>query len=370
MDILTFAGLASGFVLLVLGGEFLVRGASRLAVIAGISPLVVGLTIVAAGTSSPELAVSVQAVAGGTGDVSVGNVIGSNIFNTLAVLGVCAIAAPLIVHSRVVRVDIPIMAGASLLVVLLVAFDGAINWYDGLTLVVLLVVYVFWTICQSRNESRVVSDEFAREFDGAVARDRRTILIQVALVIAGLVILVLGARLLVDSGVALARDLGVSDAIIGLTIIAVGTSLPEVATSVIATIRDERDIAVGNVVGSNLFNLLGILGVTGVVAPLLGASSLAVIDTIIAFDLPVMVATALVCLPMLFKGRLVRWEGVLFLVAYTAYVLFLVLTETGNGASETLATALVFSSPFVVAVLGWNLYQSLRVRASPSGESA
>ena len=167
-----------------------------------------------------------------------------------------------------------------------------------------------------------------------------------------------------------AADLVPSDAVIGLTIIAVGTSLPEVATSVIATIRNQRDIAVGNVVGSNLFNLLGILGVTGVVAPVLGASSLAVIDTIIAFDMPVMVATALICLPMLFKGRLDRWEGALFLAAYTAYVVFLVLTETGSGASETLATALLFSSPMVVAVIGRNLYQSLRIRVSRSGETA
>lgn len=367
MDLLTVAGLAAGLVLLVLGGEFLVRGASRLAVIAGISPLVVGLTVVAAGTSAPELAVSVQAVAGGTGDVSVGNVIGSNIFNTLAILGLCAIAAPLAVHSNVIRIDIPIMVGASLLLVVLVVFDNAINWYDGLLLAGLLVSYVVWSIRQSRKESREVADEFSREFDGNVRHDRRTILVNLVFVLAGLGVLILGACLLVDSGVTLASDLGVSDAVIGLTIIAVGTSLPEVATSVVATIRNERDIAVGNVVGSNLFNILGILGVTSLVAPLVGSSSLAVIDTIVEFDLPVMVATALICLPMLFKGQLVRWEGVLFVVAYATYVVFLILTETGSGARETLGNALLFSSPLVVIVLGWSLYQGLR--RSPEGSA-
>ncbi|MGD9934711.1 MAG: calcium/sodium antiporter [Dehalococcoidia bacterium] len=360
MDLLTFLGLAAGFVLLVAGGEFLVRGASKLAVIGGISPLVVGLTVVAAGTSSPELAVSVQAVAAGTGDVSVGNVIGSNIFNTLAILGLCAIAAPLVVHSKVVRIDIPLMVAASLLLVLLVAFDNAVNWYDGVLLVTLLVGYVAWSIRQSRRESRAINDEFAREYDGTIRRDKRTILVNIAFVLAGLGVLILGARFLVDSGVTLARDLGVSDAVIGLTIIAVGTSLPEVATSVIATLRNERDIAIGNVVGSNLFNILGILGVTAMVTPMAGSASLAVIDTIVAFDLPVMVATALICLPMLFKGRLVRWEGFLFVAAYATYVVFLVLTETGAGARETLANALIFTSPLVLIVLGWSIYQGIR----------
>ncbi len=174
----------------------------------------------------------------------------------------------------------------------------------------------------------------------------------------------LGARLLVDASVEMATSLGISDAVIGLTIVAVGTSLPEVATSVVATIRNERDIAVGNAVGSNLFNILGILGVTAMVAPAASSASLAVIDTIIEFDLPVMVATAIICLPMLFKGRLVRWEGMLFLAAYASYLVFLVLTETESGARETFANAMLFSSPLVLIVLGWSVYQAMRGRSA------
>ncbi len=361
MNILTFAGLAAGLMLLVLGGEFLVRGASRLAIVAGVSPLVIGLTIVAAGTSSPELAVSVQASLGGNPDVSMGNVVGSNIFNTLGILGLCALFVPLIVHSKVVRVDIPIMIGASLLMAALAAFDRSLDWYDGLILLALFVLYTGWTIVQSRRENRDVKAEFDAEFDGGRSPHTRTFVLKnIALVLAGLGVLVVGARLLVDSGVELASSLGVSDAVIGLTIIAIGTSLPEVATSVIATIRNERDIAVGNVVGSNIFNILGILGVASVIAPLGGDSALAVKDTIAKFDLPIMVATAVVCLPMLFKGRLVRWEGISFIAAYAAYVVFLILTETGSGARGTFALALLLFSPLVLAVMGWSVFRALR----------
>ncbi|MGD9935723.1 MAG: calcium/sodium antiporter, partial [Dehalococcoidia bacterium] len=337
MDILTFAGLAGGLVLLVAGGEFLVRGASRLAVIAGISPLVVGLTVVAAGTSSPELAVSVQASLGGNPDVSMGNVVGSNIFNTLGILGLCAIAAPLVVRSKVVRIDIPIMIAASVILALLTVFDGSLDWYDGLLLLVAFVSYVVWTVLQGRRETQDVRAEFGAEFDGRIPRSPFFLARNVLLLLTGLGVLVLGARLLVDSGVELASSLGVSDAVVGLTIIAIGTSLPEVATSVIATIRNERDIAVGNVVGSNIFNILGILGVASAIAPVGGDAALQVKDTIARFDMPVMVATAIVCLPMLFKGHLVRWEGIAFLGAYATYVAFLILTETESGARGTFA---------------------------------
>ena len=360
MDVLTIVGLAAGFVLLVVGGEFLVRGASKLAVIAGISPLVVGLTVVAAGTSSPELAVSVQASLGGNPDVSMGNVVGSNIFNTLAILGLCALFLPLLVHSKVVRIDIPIMIGASVLLALLTVFDGSLDWYDGVVLLAAFIAYVAWTVVQARRETRDVRAEFGAEFDGGAPRSPHFLVKNLLLLLAGLGVLVVGARLLVGSAVALASSLGVSDAIVGLTIIAIGTSLPEVATSVIATIRKERDIAVGNVVGSNIFNVLGILGVAAAIAPVGGEAALQVKDTIVRFDMPIMVATAIVCLPMLFKGHLVRWEGVAFLVAYGAYVVFLILTETGSGARGTFVGALLFSSPLVAAVLGWSVFRALR----------
>ncbi|HSO11527.1 MAG TPA: calcium/sodium antiporter, partial [Anaerolineales bacterium] len=256
ITILLFIG---GLVVLILGAELLVRGASRLAAAVGISPLVIGLTIVAAGTASPEIAVSLQAAVNGQGDLTLGNVLGSNIFNILFILGITAILAPIVIAEQLIRKDAPIMLGVSLLAFAL-GVDGNLGLWDGLTLIAGLIVYTVFALRQSRRESREVQKEYAREFAEKQPRSARNTSTNVLFILIGLGLLVLGARWLVDSAVTIAKVLGVSELVIGLTIVAVGTSLPEVATSVIAAIKGESDIAVGNAVGSNIFNLLGVLG--------------------------------------------------------------------------------------------------------------
>jgi cation:H+ antiporter len=333
--------LVAGLAMLVLGAELLVRGASRLALRFGVSPLVIGLTVVAFGTSSPELAVSVQSGLEGKADIAVGNVVGSNIFNVLAVLGLSALIAPLIVQQQLVRFEVPLVIGISALILLL-AQDGRIGLFDGLLLVGGLIGYTLLVIQQSRRESAAVTTEYEKEFGATVAGWLGRLPIQIACVLGGLGLLVLGATWLVDSAVSIARALDVSEAVIGLTIVAAGTSFPELATSVVAAIRGERDIAVGNVVGSSLFNLLGILGSAALATP----GGLSVAPALVNFDIPVMIAVAFACLPILATGqRIARWEGVLFLSFYAVYVGYLILAATQHDALE----------PFTAAMLGFVL---------------
>ncbi len=317
---------------LILGAELLVRGASKLALSFGISPLVVGLTVVAFGTSSPEMAVSVQSALSGQVDLALGNVVGSNIFNVLFILGASALIVPLIVAQQLVRQEVPIMIGASLLLLLL-ALDGGISRLDGALLFGLLAVYTGFLVVQSRKEGKAVEQEYAQEFGEAAksAWDSHWAA-QLGLIAAGLGLLVLGSNWLVEAAIAFAKVLGVSELVIGLTIVAAGTSLPEVATSILAAIRGERDIAVGNVVGSNTFNVLGVLGVSGLVAP----AALSVPPSMLAFDIPVMIAVALACLPIFFTGNLIaRWEGALFLGFYVAYTAYLILAAQSHDALVT-----------------------------------
>lgn len=326
-----------GLITLVGGAQLLVRGASRLALSFGISPLVVGLTVVAFGTSAPELAVSVRSSWGGQVDIALGNVVGSNIFNVLFILGLSALVAPLLVAPQLIRQEVPLMIGASLLV-FGVALDGGIGRADGALLFGLLVAYMVFLIRQSRRESRATQDEYAQEFaaPSAGAWDSHWGA-QLALIVGGLALLVLGANWLVDAAVSFARALGFSEMVIGLTIVAAGTSLPEVATSVVATLRGERDIAVGNVIGSNTFNLLGVLGLSSLVAP----QALPVAPAMLSFDLPVMIGVALACLPIFFTGHLIaRWEGALFLAYYAAYMAYLLLAAQRHDLLDTYAMAM------------------------------
>ena len=250
----------AGLVGLVAGAELLVRGASKLALSFGISPLVVGLTIVAFGTSAPEMAVSVGAVLGGKNDIAIGNVVGSNIFNVLFILGISALITPLVVNVQLIRQEVPIMLGASLLL-LIFALDGQVGVVDGAMLFALLLAYTVFLIVQSRSETQSANDEYAAEFKPAEKGgwDER-LPVQLGLIVIGLAFLVLGSHWLVTAAVVFAKALGVSDVVIALTIVAAGTSMPEVATSVMAAIKGERDIAVGNVVGSSTFNILGCVG--------------------------------------------------------------------------------------------------------------
>jgi cation:H+ antiporter len=336
---MTFVYLIAGLVLLVAGAEVLVRGAAKLAAQFGIPPLIIGLTVVAFGTSAPETAVSVQAALNGSGDIAIGNVLGSNIANVLLILGVTSLVAPLIVSRQLIRLDVPIMIGASLVTYAL-AWDGSLSRLDGALLFSAVIAYTLFLIISSRRATAAATadDEFAKEFGLDETPKRYASLINAGLVVAGLVLLVTGSNFLVEGAVSLARALGLSELVIGLTVIAVGTSLPELATSILAAIRGERDIAVGNIVGSNIFNLLCVLGLASLVSP----DAISVAANALAFDFPVMIAVALACLPIFFSGYTIkRWEGLLFLAYYVAYTVYLVLVSTGRPLAEVFGDAMI-----------------------------
>ncbi len=317
MILLTFI---FGLVFLIIGAEALVRGASRLASSLGIAPLIIGLTVVAFGTSSPELAVSLKASLANQADIALGNIIGSNIFNVLFILGLSALIVPLVVSRQLVRLDVPLMIGLSILVLLL-SLDRNFGRVDGLLMLASLCGYLVFLIRQSRREVAPASDEFEQEYGGGRSASPQWLRNGV-LIIVGLGLLLLGSRWLVDSAVTFARHLGVSELIVGLTIVAAGTSLPEVVTSLFAALKGERDIAVGNVVGSNLFNIMGVLGIAGLVAP----GGVPISSAVLGFDLPVMIAVALACLPMFFTGGIIsRWEGAVLLAYYATYTTYLIL---------------------------------------------
>lgn len=331
MDIMTIGLMLGGLVCLAIGGELLVRGASHLAALVGISPLVIGLTVVAFGTSSPELAVSIQAGLAGKSDIAIGNVIGSNIFNILFILGACALISPLIVAVQLIRREVPFMIAVSLLLAVL-ALDSTIGWSDGLLLFSLLLGYIVWSIYASRKESAAVQDEYVQEYGLQKLRERPTVAIwvmQLGMIIVGLGLLALGSNWLVESATTIARSIGISDVVIGLTIVAAGTSLPEVVASIVATLKQERDIAIGNAVGSNIFNILGILGIASLVTP----GGLVVAPSVITFDLPVMIAVAFAVMPIFVSGLSInRWEGALFLGYYVAYTVYLIMAATEHDA--------------------------------------
>lgn len=338
MTLMTIALLVGGLAVLTFGADLLVRGATALAIVVGISPLVVGLTVVAYGTSTPELAVSIAAGLEGNADIAVANVIGSNIFNVLFILGACALIAPLAVSRQLVKFDVPLMVGASALVVAM-GLDGRYGIIDGVVLTAGILGYTAFSIFKSRKEQRAERDAAG---EGALPQSKggmRASLLNVGLVVAGLLLLALGSGWFVQGAIEIARFLGVSDVVIGLTIVAAGTSLPEVATSIIATIKGQRDIAIGNVVGSNIYNVLGILGVASLVTP----GGLAVAPSTIAVDLPVMLAVAVACVPV-FVTRLSidRWEGALFLTSYVVYVAYLVLSAVGNPGLPTFLSAVMW----------------------------
>lgn len=349
MTLMTFVYLLAGLILLVAGAEVLVRGAAKLAAQFGISPLVIGLTVVAFGTSAPETAVSVQAALNGSGDIAIGNVLGSNIANVLLILGVTALVAPLVVSRQLIRLDVPIMIGASL-VTFGLAWDGELSRLDGTLLFTAVVAYTLFLIISSRREKKAeADDEFAKEFGLDAPAKPYASLINAGLVIGGLVLLVLGSNFLVEGAVSLARALGLSELVIGLTVIAIGTSLPELATSILAAFRGERDIAVGNIVGSNIFNLLCVLGLASLVSP----QAISVSAQALAFDFPVMIGVAVACLPIFFVGYSIsRWEGVLFLGYYVAYTLYLIMSSTGRPFAETFGDAILgYVLPLTVVTL-------------------
>jgi len=336
----------SGLAVLVSGGEALVRGASALAAAARISPLVIGLTVVAFGTSAPELAVTSRAAFTGSADLAIGNVVGSNIANVLLILGLSALVAPLVVSTRLIRFDVPLVICASILMLLL-GLDHSIGSRDGTLFLGLLTAYVLWSIRVGREEREDVQASFAGAIPAGERRGRVTR--QIVLVLLGLGLLAIGAHWLVGGAVQIARLLGVQELVIGLTVVAVGTSLPELVTSIMAALRGERELAVGNVIGSNLFNILGVLGMAAVLAP----EGIPVSPAALSLDIPIMIATAIACLPIFFTGHLVaRWEGGLFFFYYLAYTTYLIVDAREHASSEGFELVMVaFVIPLTLATL-------------------
>jgi cation:H+ antiporter len=307
---LAIVSILGGLVLLGLGAEGLVRGSSSIALRLGVTPVVIGLTIVAFGTGSPEMIVSLQAALAGSSDLALGNVVGSNIANIALILGCAALARPLHVRSALLWREVPVMVFVTLLLVVL-SRDGELGRLDGAILTAGAIIYTVGAYFASRRDRDPrVAAEFAQELPQVQPGTGRAI----ALVIAGFAGLLIGAHVLVDGAVVIAQSLGMSEVVIGLTVIAIGTSLPELATSVVAALRNDADVAFGNVLGSNILNILLILGVVAMIRPIstLGLRTL---------DLWAMIGSAILLYPLLLRGRILdRWDGAVLLLGYGTYL--------------------------------------------------
>lgn len=298
-----------GLIMLFLGGEGLVRGASRLARVLGISPIVIGLTVVAFGTSAPEFVVGLIAALKGASDVVLGNIIGSNISNIGLILGIGAIISPLIIQIRIIKVEVPIMIALSLILYGLAAWSLNLGLLQGVFLFGALIAFTIYSYFGSKKEPKEVEEEF-EEFVGSGNSVRK----QVVFIVLGLVALIIGARFVVDSAIFIARVVGISELVISITAVAIGTSLPELSTTIIAAIRKEHDIIVGNIIGSNIFNI-GILGVISIIHPVTVDSAL------LRFEFPVMIFFSILVLPLMITGKKVgRVEGISLLVLYAAFI--------------------------------------------------
>jgi cation:H+ antiporter len=365
--LISFCVILLGLVGLIIGGDLLVRGASKLAAAARISPLVIGITVVSFGTSAPELAVTVQAALAGSPELAVGNVVGSNIANVLLILGAAALIAPLAVQSRIVKVDLPMIFGAAL-AFWLMALDGVISWVDGAILFAALLVYLVWSIKQGSGEQEEVQQQFsdAAEQKSKQPKGGKTMRLakQGLLLVGGLVILVISAQGMVAGSTEIARHFGVSDLVIGLTVVAIGTSLPELVASVVASWRSQGDIAVGNVVGSNLFNILAVLGIGAMVAP----DGIPVPRDALYLDIPIMIAVTFACLPVFFTGcRINRAEGAVLLGYFIAYTTYVVMGATDASYTRSFEIAMLgFVIPITLLGIGYSVYQSMRVRRANS----
>lgn len=367
MNVLLVIRFLVGLGLLVFGAELLVRQAARIAQNLGVAPVVVGLTVVAFGTSAPELAIGIQSTLGGSADIAIGNVVGSNIANVLLILGISATITPMLVAQQLIRFDVPIMIGASLLFYWM-SWNGYISRPEGVVLSVLLVLYILFVVWQAHRSSYMTTREYEEGYAETGTEVRGGIVARMVIFVAGLLIMVMGARFLVGSASEIARALGVSELIIGLTIVAIGTSAPELATSIIASYRGQRDIAVGNVVGSNIFNILFVLGTTATVSP----KALVVSPQALAFDIPFMCAVMLVCLPVFFAGSAVRrWEGLLFLAYYVVYTAYLYMSAASLEALPRFSRILlVYAVPLTVLGIVLAVAAELRRRRIAAAAAA
>ena len=345
MLIIDIALVLAGLVLLIAGGEALVRGASTLAVRMGLSPLVIGLVVVSAATSTPELAVTIGALMRGEPGLAVGNVVGSNIANILLILGISAMISPLVIRRTVVRFDMPVMLGLSLLLVAL-SLDGNISVLDGALLLGGLIFHAVMSIVVGRRQTTLTPVTTNTMPLNAMPVP---LWLALVLVLGGVGLLGGGAHLLVDGAVGIATALGVSGLVVGLTVVAIGTSLPELVTSIVALRRGERDMAVGNIVGSNIFNIGMVLGLPAILFP----EGIAVPTAAVALDLPLMLAATIALVPIAFTGFVVaRWEGTLFVVLYGAYMAYVVLASTQHDALQGFTTVMLwFALPLVAVTL-------------------
>jgi len=315
----------AGLGLLVVGAELVVRGASRLAVSLGVKPLVIGITIVAVGTSAPELAVGIASSLQGSGALAVGNIAGTNVFNILFILSLSVLARPLPIHLQILKLELPVMIAAAVLLMVL-AWDGVLTRLDGGILCGFAVLYTVVLIRMSRSETQAVQEEFREMYSADAVMTTQPVvqtrLRDAVVLAAGLGLSVLGASWLVDGAVDIARALSISEAMIGLTIVAIGTSAPELVTTIVATLKDERDVAVGNLLGSSIYNILVILGLTCMVSP----AGVPVERQLMFVDIPLMTVVMIGAVPVFWTGRYVsRLEGGLGIAIYLAYLLSLVL---------------------------------------------
>lgn len=344
MTILLFI---AGLLLLIIGAESLVKGASRLASAIKISPLIIGLTVVAFGTSSPELAVSIKSLLTGQESITFGTIVGSNIFNVLFILGISALILPLSVSRQLLHSDVPLMIALSI-VVFLFSLNGTISRVEGGVLVAGLIAYTTFLIVQGRRNR---DDDSAPSVNEPVKirSGLKFWLMNSAMITGGLALLILGSRWFLDGAVSIAQFMGVGEVVIGLTIVAAGTSMPEVVTSVLAAIRGEREIAVGNVIGSNIFNIMGVLGISSLIAP----DGLEITASFIRFDIPVMIAVAFACLPVFFTGGIIsRSEGALLFGYYIIYTLYLILAASQHSSLPVFSSVMLwFVLPLTVFVL-------------------
>jgi cation:H+ antiporter len=318
-DIQIVLFILGGIVGLYFGAEGLVRGSSSIAISFGISPLVVGLTIVAFATSSPELVVSIKAAIDGNPGIVVGNVVGSNICNIALILGVAALISPIQVKAQVIKREIPLMIIISV-VLLLVLIDGSISRWEGAMFVIGIIAYIVMSYLYVKKDK--ADEEIVKEFEEGIRTKPYKIWQSILLITVGLGLLVVGSNIFVDGAIEAAVKLGVSQAVIGLTIVALGTSLPELVTSIVASFKNENDIAIGNAVGSNVFNILSILGISSLINPISNSG-------ITIFDLSIMMFFTIIILPLCKSGfKIRRWEGAILFSGYIAYMIYLGQLQT------------------------------------------
>lgn len=317
--------LALGLLALIAGAELITRGGVQVATRVGVPPIIIGLTIVALGTSTPELAVGIEAARRGSGSLAIANIAGTNIVNILLILGLSALLRPLALTMQTLRFDLPVMTLVAVALVVL-ALDGSLTRAEGIVMMVAALIYTVAIVRLTRRESFMTKIEFAREFRASRRLSPiHEVLLNLAALIVGIAVVVIGSDWLVDGGVALARTMGISDAVIGLTIVAIGTSAPELVTTVIGTLRNDRDIAIGNLLGSSIYNILVILGLTCIVSP----EALPVERHLALIDIPLMALVAIVCVPVFLSARRVsRLEGGMFVGAYVVYLTYLIVART------------------------------------------